>query len=192
VGDEVVVVDPATFATSTSRLVAMKVSQRECGTMIHPAGQLCVTTDHPIFDPDARGFFPAGDWLVGTRSALLISDDRGVRREAIRSVEIFTRVDDVFDLTVEHEWHTFVAEGVVVHNKEPPCNDPEPNTPCSCGDQRVGVLACLGAWGPPECTECRLPRGSDGGVDGGRDGGRDGGIDDGGVDDGGIDGGDGG
>ena len=187
-GDEVVVVDPATFATSTSRVVAMKVSQRECGTMIHAGGQLCVTTDHPIFDPDARGFFPAGDWLMGTRKALLISDENGVRREAISGLQIFTRVDDVFDLTVEHEWHTFVAEGVVVHNKSPPCDVPAPNTPCSCGPQGegVGVLECTHHWSGPECTQCRLP------PDGGADGGRDGGSDDGGVDDGGIDGGDGG
>lgn len=136
-----------------------------------------MTTDHPIFDPDARGFFPAGDWLLGARSGLLVSDESGVRRESILKVERFTRVDEVFDLTVEHAWHTFVAEGVVVHNKSPPCGPIKPNTTCSCGSERVGVLECESTWGSPVCVRCHFS--SDGGMPDAR-------IDDAGVDDGGT------
>lgn len=178
VDDELVVVDPTTHATSTSRVVAIRVSQRECGTLHHAGGALLVTTDHPIYDPDARGFFPAGDWLTGARAAVLVAGPRGVQREVLAGVEIFTRVEDVFDLTVAHEWHTFVADGVVVHNKEPRCSEPV-NKVCACGNNTVGVAVCLSYWGSPQCTSCRP---ADSGVD-------DAGVDDAGVDDAGVDGG---
>jgi hypothetical protein len=201
-GDEVVVVDPATLATSTSRIVAVRVSQRECGTLRHAGGELCVTTDHPIYDPDARAFFPAGDWLLGARKAVLIAGAERVQRDVLTAVEVFTRVDDVFDLTVEHEWHTFVADGIVVHNKSPPCSVPSITT-CSCtvgaGPGRAGVpgtgtLVCDSQWGSADCVQCRPIGGNnDAGVDGGvSDGGlRDGGgeVDGGEVDGGEVDGG---
>lgn len=189
IGDEVVVADPTTHVTSTSRVVAIKVSQRECGTLRHAGGALCVTTDHPIYDPDARGFFPAGDWLTGARAAVLVLGPEGVRREALTGVEVFSRVDDVFDLTVAHEWHTFVADGVVVHNKSPPCYAPA-NTACPCANNMTGVLACTSQWGSEECTECRPVFRPDGGSS--DSGVQDGGVSDGGLDDAGVDGGDGG
>lgn len=185
VGDEVVVVEPTTLATATSRIVAVRVSQRECGTLRHASGALCVTTDHPIYDPDARAFFPAGDWLMGTRKAVLVAGSGLVHRAVLTAVEVFTRVDDVFDLTVEHEWHTFVADGVVVHNKTPPCSAPSLTT-CSCitdgGAVGIGTPTCESTWGAPTCVQCRPVGTFDGGV-------RDGGLSDGGDVDGGTDGG---
>ncbi|MFT3713621.1 MAG: Hint domain-containing protein [Archangium sp.] len=182
VGDEVTVVDPESGATSTSQLVAITVNPRECGSLHHARGTLCVTTDHPIYDPDARGFFPAGDWLTGKRKAVLVVTEEGPRRELLTSVEIFSRVDEVFDLTVAHEWHTFVADGVLVHNKEPICSVGVSGTSCTCANGAPGVLACTSPYGSPTCSACgfRIP---DAGTDAGAsDAGSDAGADDGGSD----------
>jgi hypothetical protein len=178
VGDEVVVVDPASRATARSPLLAIRVARRECGTVRHAGGALCVTTDHPLYDPDADAFYPAGDWLLGSRRAVLVHTDGRVEREVLTEVETFTRVDDVFDLTVAHEWHTFVADGVVVHNKTPPCRDPAPNTACTCmvgGVAGSGVLACESNWSTPVCVQCTITRPADAGPG-------DGGAGDGGTD----------
>lgn len=119
VGDEVVVVDPVGRATAVSRLTAIVGSQRECGSLTFDTGTLVVTPDHPLFDPDAGGFYPAGEWLLGDRSRVLRLVDGALEVSRPSAHALFARMDQVFDLTVEHEWHTFVADGVVVHNKQP-------------------------------------------------------------------------
>lgn len=173
VGDEVVAVDPATGATCASRLAAVVGSTRECGTLTLGDRRLSVTSDHPLYDPLAKGFFVAGDWLLGRRTHLALVTDEGLRVVAVERVEVFTRVDEVFDLTVEHEWHTFVAEGVLVHNKPAAdCKVPDGGgfvaytggavgtEPCTCTDGREGRWTCDSSGGTPVCVAC-------GGVDGG-------------------------
>lgn len=176
-GDELVVADPATGATAVSRLVAIVGSTRECGTLSFVGRRLSVTSDHPLYDPLARDFFPAGDWLLGKRTHLAMPTGSGLQVLAVEQVEVFSRVDEVFDLTVEHAWHTFVAEGVLVHNKQPaPCDAPDANEfiaytgptagsqPCSCADGGVGRWRCELSGGQAVCVACG---GADGGVDGG-------------------------
>lgn len=119
VGDEVIVVDPVGRATAVSRLTHIVGSKRECGSLTFDTGTLVVTPDHPLFDPDAGGFYPAGEWLLGDRSRVLRLVDGALEVSQPKAHALFSRMDDVFDLTVEHEWHTFVADGVVVHNKQP-------------------------------------------------------------------------
>jgi hypothetical protein len=177
VGDEVVTADPATGATAASRLVAVVGSTRECGTLSFGGRRLCVTSDHPLYDPLAKGFFPAGDWLLGARTHLAALTESGLEALAVDRVEVFSRVDEVFDLTVEHAWHTFVAEGVLVHNKQPAgCDVPDASgfvsytgpsagqQPCSCADGGVGRWQCALSGGQAVCVACG---GGDGGVDGG-------------------------
>ncbi len=73
----------------------------------------------------------------------------------------FVGVEDIFDLTVDHPAHTFVANGVVVHNKQPLrrlCEFPGGSTAregsvCAC-QAGQGVLLCTS--GPPTC---RCPEG---------------------------------
>lgn len=177
VGDEVVAVDPATGATCVSRLVAIRSSTRECGTLTLDDRRLSVTSDHPLYDPLAKGFFVAGDWLLGTRTHVAVLTDAGLRTVAVERVEAFTRIDEVFDLSVEHEWHTFVAEGVLVHNKPPAgCSAPDQNEfvsytgatagtqPCTCTDGGVGRWQCDSSGGRAVCVACGA---ADGGADGG-------------------------
>lgn len=152
VGDELVVADPATGLTAVSRLEAVIKSTRECGTLRFSGRALSVTSDHPLYDPQAHGFFPAGDWLLGLRTHLLEITDSGAVAVPVENFEAFTRIDDVFDLTVAHEWHTFIAEGVLVHNKQPPsCTSPtgdrvsmyeERGPRCDCADGGVGEWVC--------------------------------------------------
>ncbi|MBL8918760.1 MAG: Hint domain-containing protein [Myxococcaceae bacterium] len=177
-GDEVVAVDPATGATAVSRLMAVIGSTRECGTLSFGARRLCVTSDHPLYDPVAKGFFPAGDWLLGARTHLAELTEAGLEVITVDGVEVFSRVDEVFDLTVEHAWHTFVAEGVLVHNKQPAqCLVPDGggfvsytgnapgNEPCTCADGGVGRWSCTSTGGDAVCVACGSR--ADGGVDGG-------------------------
>jgi hypothetical protein len=129
-----------------------------------------VTADHPLYDPLARGFFPAGDWLLGLRTHLLeISDGRSSTPVRVEAFEAFTRLDEVFDLTVAHEWHTFIAEGIVVHNKQPAnCSipdggstnggtPPELRPTCSCADGGVGRWSCEASGGSATCLLCGQP-----------------------------------
>ncbi|MDP1921027.1 MAG: Hint domain-containing protein [Myxococcales bacterium] len=180
VGDEIVVADPATGMTAVSRLEAIIKSTRECGTLRFSGRALSVTSDHPLYDPQARGFFPAGDWLLGLRTHLFEITDSGAVVVPVENFDAFTRIDDVFDLTVAHEWHTFIAEGVLVHNKQPPevtCTTPtgqtvrsySPGPACSCADGGIGQWDCDSA-GSASCERCTAPDGgsSDGGsADGG-------------------------
>ena len=167
VDDIVIVVEPRSGATTLSRLTAIRTATRECGLLEVGALRLEVTTDHPLFDPDAGDFFPAGDWLLGARTALLRLE-AGVERVVVTRAVVFAGVAQVFDLTVEHEWHTFVANGVVVHNKQPAAcaipggggatttiGTPSSERPvCSCGAGQQGRWTCAGSGGQAFCDEC--------------------------------------
>jgi len=111
VGDEIIVVDPNTLAQHASTITAIRRAPRECGRL----NDLTVTSAHPLFDPEEGVWAPAGDWLLGVREVFL--GERGPMR--VTRAERFVGIEDVFDLTVAHELHTFVANGVVVHNKSP-------------------------------------------------------------------------
>lgn len=166
VGEEVIVVDPETLEQHTSVVTAIRRAPRECGRLHFAAGSLTVTSAHPLFDPRAKEWAPAGDWLLGVREEFVGED--GPQR--VTQAERFVGVEEVFDLSVAHALHTFVADGVVVHNKPTPpygssC-DVTPTdkpafyvgAPCACGPSeselgRVGRVACVGEPLSPVC-EC--------------------------------------
>jgi hypothetical protein len=169
VGDELVVVDPDTGMTAVSRISAITTSTRECGTLTFEDRKLAVTSDHPLYDPEVRAFFPAGDWLLGRRVQLLELGADGVRSVRVDAVEVYSRVDHVFDLTVEHEWHTFVAAGIVVHNKSPMVREclgsdggviGREYDRCACKDGGTGALSCdEGTGRTAECVDCQAKDG---------------------------------
>jgi hypothetical protein len=167
VGHDVIAVDPQTGATCQTRLVAMVKSTRECGTLGFRDRRLLVTSDHPIFDPMERRFAPAGDWLLGKRTHLAEVTATGLVAIRIDSVQVFSRIEDVFDLTVEHPWHTFVAETVLVHNKQPAgCTFPDGGgfvsytgptdgiEPCGCANGRQGLWRCASSGARATCESC--------------------------------------
>jgi hypothetical protein len=82
------------------------------------AFSLRCTTDHPLYDPVAKAWAPAGDWALGQRSALLlVADEHAARVVHVERRLVADGVEEVIDLTVEHELHNFIAGDVLVHNK---------------------------------------------------------------------------
>lgn len=165
VGDEVVVVDPETFDAHVSVIVEVRASLRECGRLHFSGGSLTVTSSHPLYDVRAQQWAPAGDWLLGVREEF-VGEDGPVR---VTQAERFVGVEEVFDLSVAHDLHTFVADGVVVHNKPPritgactPGGSGQLQVfrgqPCACGPgedsvERAGRVSC-GAPSVPATCDC--------------------------------------
>lgn len=119
VGDLLVVVDPVNGARGVSRLCAIRTARRETIALSTATATLRCTSDHPLYDPLARQWAPAGDWALGHRTHLLAVSQEAVQPAPVLQRVVDAGVADVFDLTVEGEPHTFVAEGLVVHNKSP-------------------------------------------------------------------------
>ncbi len=128
-GDEIWCVNPMTGGYVTSIVTSIQTSKRECGRLRFGQSELVVTSDHPIYCPDDGIWAPAGDWLCGDRHRFLhCGEDKIVTSTSIDQHDVFVGVFDVFDLTVAHELHNFVANGVLVHNKSvqrPECTLPD-------------------------------------------------------------------
>ncbi|MCU0698367.1 MAG: Hint domain-containing protein [Myxococcaceae bacterium] len=156
--------------------MALVSAHREVGAITFGSHTLEVTSDHPVFDPDTGAFHDAGDWLLGKRRRLLRAEGSRLEAVAVTATKAFARLTTVFDLTVEHEWHTFVANGVVVHNKSiaRSCLPTDggaavfDGATCTCD----GTSTSTGVWScfPGEAGSCV-----------GCEDGRDGGLVDGGV-----------
>ncbi len=70
-GDLIFSVDPETGARVASAVVQLRRATREVMRLAGDGFSLTCTTDHPLFDPEEKVWAPAGDWALGTRSALL-------------------------------------------------------------------------------------------------------------------------
>ena len=120
IGDIVISPDPLTNTTHFGRVTAIRTAFGQCLTFSLEGGsELLVTQEHPLWDPVAQKFKPAGKF---TRSSTVtVSDGQlGAMRQlsivAISSQHVMKRV---YDLTISSPTHTFIANGVVVHNKHP-------------------------------------------------------------------------
>ena len=142
VGDEVTVVDPVSLEHHVGKISEVRSAKRECARL----NSLRLTSSHPLFDTDKNEWAPSGDWLLGARTHFASLDGP----QKVEHVDRFIGIDDVYDLTIDHPLHTFVADGVVVHNKTPPYQ-PLPcrladgtevtkGESCSCGSSRGEVL----------------------------------------------------
>jgi hypothetical protein len=166
-GDEVISVDPSTGAIVTTFVAATRSLKRETLLLKGEGWELRCTSDHPLYDPAAREWAPAGDWLVGNRSALLlVADSRSTPRE----VQVIERALDaviceLVDLSIEHELHNFVAEGILVHNKPTfrrSCDtpgsgytqQPEGNR-CTCSNGMQGEFSCDSEGKNTQCINCK-------------------------------------
>lgn len=164
VDDVVIAVDPTTGRREAARVQAIRSSVREVFSF--HGGALLVTGDHPLFDPMSGTFHPAMDWLTGRRSTLMAASSSWAGVQMVTE-HAPAGLHEVFDLTVDHRWHTFVAGGIVVHNKSGGCfnENGSPFTqdePCSCGDGGLsGYRSCERTslyLGPTlsACTRCGL------------------------------------
>lgn len=155
-GDEVVCVDPETGERHVARLCGIRSSRRECLAFTVGAATLRCTSDHPLYDPDTRTWAPAGDWALGRRAALAhVPEDETAPLERVSVVAgLAVTLDEVFDLTVDHPLHNFVAEGLLVHNKSRPvqCDDKTVLDAATCSE------SCE-AGETPTRGGCRQPKG---------------------------------
>ncbi|MBL8951815.1 MAG: hypothetical protein JNK82_13620 [Myxococcaceae bacterium] len=159
-GDEVLCVDPDTGQQLATRLTSTRSAVRECVSLRFDTGALVVTSDHPLYCPTAREWAPAGDWALGKRTHLLRVTVEGPGPVHVDRPETFAGVHEVFDLSVDHPLHNFVANGVLVHNKQNPdiCYLPgdvstTKNATCACENGGRGRVQCEGG-GPATCVDC--------------------------------------
>jgi len=117
-GDLVYSIDEKTGELESSPIVHIKSATREVGKLKLPHRTLTLTTDHPVYDPIAQIYAPAGDWLLGKRTTLATYKGQ-LTTQALTSVQTFVGMSEVFDITVESPLHNFIANGVIVHNKSP-------------------------------------------------------------------------
>ena len=115
-GDEVLSIDPE-GRTVRSRVKTILINKSPLLTIKTAGGSLPATEDHPISLGEGR-FRPAGDLRPGDR----ITRWKGGRLVAqkVRGVDFGLKEGLVFNLEVDGP-HTFIAEGVVVHNKGGGC-----------------------------------------------------------------------
>lgn len=204
IGDAVSSVDPSTGELVTTRVSATRSVHRECVRLATGSGELVLTSDHPVYCPQTGTWAPAGDWVLGKRTHLLRVDEQGAVAVEVLERLAYAGIFEVFDITVEHSLHNFLANGVLVHNKspiEPQCPLPDgglvyPGEFCTCPGGQPGTFECVTVDGPTHCQGCPgdlADGGADGGIGhGGPDGGTtDAGTEDGGTGDSGVDGGNG-
>lgn len=122
IGDEVLCVDPESGSLVAGKLSAIRTATRECLSLSYGGEALIATSDHPLYCPDARQWAPAGDWALGKRTRLLRASagDERIAPVSVERTAMFAGVHQVFDLTVDHPLHNFVANSVLVHNKSQP------------------------------------------------------------------------
>lgn len=161
-GDEVCCIDPLTREVAVAKVTAVRSAKRECVRVVLAHGELVLTSDHPVYCPDTKEWAPAGDWALGKRARLLRATEEAMEAVEVLGRELFAGVFDVFDLTVDHPLHNFVANGVLVHNKPgrfPRCILSDAGTAlhgdaCTCADGTSGVLQCYDDPHAPDCAGC--------------------------------------
>jgi hypothetical protein len=117
VGDEVLGCDVGSGALLVRTIVARRSARRECLRLVHPAGALVCTPDHPLYSPETGEYEPAARWIEGLRRQLLVADAESGHRAQVLEVAAYVGVREVIDITVDQSPHNFIAGGIVVHNK---------------------------------------------------------------------------
>ena len=83
----------------------------------HEQGKLIVTANHPIYDTVTATFKPAGDFEVGNT---LLTQTQPVSITGVTELEEAEHLEAdkiVYNLTLTAGPHTYIADGIVVHNK---------------------------------------------------------------------------
>lgn len=119
VGDLVYSVDEETGERFEARIVAVRSTIREIGAVRLGGMELRATSDHPLYCPVDQCYAPAGDWFLGLRRFLAVSTEAGIEHREVESADGYTGVAVVYDISVDHALHNFIAEGVIAHNKSP-------------------------------------------------------------------------
>lgn len=178
VGDDVVCVDPENGQQHPTKITAIRSAKRECVRLLTAHSELVLTSDHPLYCPKKKEWAPAGDWALEQRVQLLQVNDETVEVTLVTQAFAYSGVHEVFDLSVEHPLHNFVANGLLVHNKVKVCSFPggtvTAGSKCNCPVGDPGRFECeeSGMMGACICTPPVVDAGDvDAGTDAGTDAG---------------------
>ncbi len=119
IGDLVFSVDPETGCREATRLVGIRTARRPCLLFTTVDGeQIRATAEHPFLSPETGAYERADAWQSGRLSEVYrhTVDGELLRVEVSSCVPLAGELQ-VFDLSVSSEFHNFVADGFVVHNK---------------------------------------------------------------------------
>jgi hypothetical protein len=167
------------FDTNTGTIVERAVTDvyaypaRQVGLLHTAFGPLRVTPEHPIYDATTQSFVPAGS-LTEPFVALELASNWSTTPSALGAYAPLSEVETVYNLTVA-DVHTYFANGVLVHNKSPPCHV----TPhyCRCGSGGpCGGTGGSGFGGVSGSSGASAGGVSGGGTNGGGGSGSDGGA----------------
>jgi uncharacterized membrane protein YgcG len=126
VGDSVISVDPSTGAEIVNRVERKATAWGWCEKLVVGEQSVWLTAEHPLYSPELGDFHPAEAWLQRELHQTL--SETGAMLSASAGSWLDQRPCRVVDLSVADEPHTFVAAGMVVHNKtlsSPPCDNDE-------------------------------------------------------------------
>jgi len=115
VGDVVVSIDPSTGVESTTHVARVSHVWAWCEKLVVDGQAVWLTEEHPLYSPELSEFRPAESWLTDELHHTLREDGNPVATTGGSWLD--QRPCRVVDLTVDAEPHTFVAAGIVVHNK---------------------------------------------------------------------------
>lgn len=139
-GDEVLAFDVVRFVSVPRRLTAVaRSASREIFEIRVGGSVVRATAQHPFWVTEKRAWVRADALVAGDVLVLLEGDDP--LPASIESITTVTREEptDVFDLTVDGPEHTFFADGILVHNKEPLPQCPVDPVTFHCAPDASGV-----------------------------------------------------
>lgn len=130
-GDLVVSFDERSRLLRANRVIGNRVARRRIGVIPLPGGgSLRGTGEHPVFESKSGSYIPLSR-LSADASLLRLSPaweapalyHEGMlwtERELSSTFSLTGTFSNVYNLSVERD-HNYFAEGVLVHNKSPPC-----------------------------------------------------------------------
>jgi len=119
IGDLVVTIDPETKELHPAPIKAIRHGRRECARLATGTGQeLICTSDHPIYAPETGTYQQAARFVEASLGQVLVFHDGAFTVSQVTGRTTYVGVLDVYDLTVESPFHSFIAHEIVVHNKD--------------------------------------------------------------------------
>lgn len=123
-GDAIVCVDPITRKETLGRVRAVRslLAGKHLVVSTSDGSRVGVTQHHPFWDPDAQEFREIGEFAAGDELQTWRNGTSG--RTRIESIDVVRGPVMVYHPEVDRVPHTFVANGLIVHNKPPTLPDP--------------------------------------------------------------------
>lgn len=119
VGEPVFAVDPRTGELLSSTVAGKRRStgERLLTATLSDGRKLRATREHPFWDPDAGEYRPLGSWRAGQRMLGRRRTDAAFSAATVDSLVEEPGEHEVFNVSIDHPNHNYVADGFVVHNK---------------------------------------------------------------------------